>query len=190
MFWSSVCSSVSLWNDCGISLWGAFLKPASQKCPADICKALPSHYRTRPHEMHYSYINIPMYHTLHTRIRKHVGSRYRENVILNRLFSPTDLSPYAVVMHSLISHFVPQALLSARARVRVWESVCPLHAAQNELLTLHKLLCRCCSLSGCPIAAAEKMAKVQEKHLGCETSKSNQASDRVLRYLIIHACLQ
>lgn len=69
--------------------------------------------------MHYSYINIPMYHTLHTRIRKHVGSRYRENVILNRLFSPTDLSPYAVVMHSLISHFVPQALLSARARVRV-----------------------------------------------------------------------
>nr|XP_055041275.1 myelin transcription factor 1-like, a isoform X5 [Misgurnus anguillicaudatus] len=37
------------------------------------------------------------------------------------------------------------------------------------------------SLSGCPIAAAEKMAKVQEKHLPCDSSKSNQASDRVLR---------
>ncbi|XP_051501206.1 myelin transcription factor 1-like protein isoform X2 [Myxocyprinus asiaticus] len=37
------------------------------------------------------------------------------------------------------------------------------------------------SLSGCPIAAAEKMAKVQEKHHPCESSKSNQASDRVLR---------
>uniref|UniRef100_A0A8C2FAE5 Myelin transcription factor 1-like, a n=1 Tax=Cyprinus carpio TaxID=7962 RepID=A0A8C2FAE5_CYPCA len=37
------------------------------------------------------------------------------------------------------------------------------------------------SLSGCPIAAAEKMAKVQEKHHPCDSSKSNQASDRVLR---------
>ncbi|XP_051954957.1 myelin transcription factor 1-like protein isoform X3 [Xyrauchen texanus] len=37
------------------------------------------------------------------------------------------------------------------------------------------------SLSGCPIAAADKMAKVQEKHHSCESSKSNQASDRVLR---------
>uniref|UniRef100_A0A672NVK0 Myelin transcription factor 1-like protein n=1 Tax=Sinocyclocheilus grahami TaxID=75366 RepID=A0A672NVK0_SINGR len=37
------------------------------------------------------------------------------------------------------------------------------------------------SLSGCPIAAAEKMAKVQEKHQPCDSSKSNQASDRVLR---------
>ncbi|KTG31298.1 hypothetical protein cypCar_00032990 [Cyprinus carpio] len=49
------------------------------------------------------------------------------------------------------------------------------------MLTLHKLLCCCCSLSGCPIAAAEKMAKVQEKHHPCDSSKSNQASDRVLR---------
>ncbi|XP_056620615.1 myelin transcription factor 1-like, a isoform X4 [Triplophysa dalaica] len=37
------------------------------------------------------------------------------------------------------------------------------------------------SLSGCPIAAAEKMTKVQEKQPGCDSSKSNQASDRVLR---------
>ncbi|XP_075454390.1 myelin transcription factor 1-like protein isoform X3 [Ascaphus truei] len=37
------------------------------------------------------------------------------------------------------------------------------------------------SLSGCPIAAAEKLAKAQEKHQGCDASKSNQASDRVLR---------
>ncbi|KAL7871698.1 hypothetical protein SRHO_G00066810 [Serrasalmus rhombeus] len=37
------------------------------------------------------------------------------------------------------------------------------------------------SLSGCPIAAAEKMAKVQEKHQSCDGTKSNQASDRVLR---------
>ncbi|XP_066532205.1 myelin transcription factor 1-like, a isoform X4 [Hoplias malabaricus] len=37
------------------------------------------------------------------------------------------------------------------------------------------------SLSGCPIAAAEKMAKVQEKHQTCDGTKSNQASDRVLR---------
>ncbi|KAI7799794.1 myelin transcription factor 1-like, a isoform X3 [Triplophysa rosa] len=37
------------------------------------------------------------------------------------------------------------------------------------------------SLSGCPMAAAEKMTKVQEKHPGCDSSKSNQASDRVLR---------
>lgn len=39
-----------------------------------------------------------------------------------------------------------------------------------------------CSLSGCPIAAAEKLAKAQEKHQSCDVSKSNQASDRVLRY--------
>ncbi|KAJ8789966.1 hypothetical protein J1605_021664 [Eschrichtius robustus] len=38
------------------------------------------------------------------------------------------------------------------------------------------------SLSGCPIAAAEKLAKAQEKHQSCDVSKSNQASDRVLRY--------
>ncbi|KAK2509807.1 hypothetical protein MC885_000007 [Smutsia gigantea] len=37
-------------------------------------------------------------------------------------------------------------------------------------------------LSGCPIAAAEKLAKAQEKHQSCDVSKSNQASDRVLRY--------
>ncbi|KAL7988027.1 hypothetical protein Chor_006946, partial [Crotalus horridus] len=37
------------------------------------------------------------------------------------------------------------------------------------------------SLSGCPIAAAEKLAKAQEKHQSCDASKSNQASDRVLR---------
>ncbi|XP_031466967.1 myelin transcription factor 1-like protein [Phasianus colchicus] len=37
------------------------------------------------------------------------------------------------------------------------------------------------SLSGCPIAAAEKLAKAQEKHQNCDVSKSNQASDRVLR---------
>uniref|UniRef100_A0A4W2D1Z8 Myelin transcription factor 1 like n=1 Tax=Bos indicus x Bos taurus TaxID=30522 RepID=A0A4W2D1Z8_BOBOX len=37
------------------------------------------------------------------------------------------------------------------------------------------------SLSGCPIAAAEKLAKAQEKHQGCDVSKSSQASDRVLR---------
>ncbi|XP_061751637.1 myelin transcription factor 1-like protein isoform X1 [Nerophis ophidion] len=36
------------------------------------------------------------------------------------------------------------------------------------------------SLSGCPIAAAEKLAKAQEKHQGCDGSKPNQASDRVL----------
>ncbi|XP_071063355.1 myelin transcription factor 1-like protein isoform X2 [Pseudochaenichthys georgianus] len=36
------------------------------------------------------------------------------------------------------------------------------------------------SLSGCPIAAAEKLAKAQEKHVGCDLPKSNQASDRVL----------
>uniref|UniRef100_A0A6I8S1J7 Myelin transcription factor 1-like n=1 Tax=Xenopus tropicalis TaxID=8364 RepID=A0A6I8S1J7_XENTR len=37
------------------------------------------------------------------------------------------------------------------------------------------------SLSGCPIAAAEKLAKAQEKHQSCDASKTNQASDRVLR---------
>ncbi|KAM9315974.1 myelin transcription factor 1-like protein isoform 2-T2 [Gastrophryne carolinensis] len=37
------------------------------------------------------------------------------------------------------------------------------------------------SLSGCPIAAAEKLAKAQEKHQSCDPTKSNQASDRVLR---------
>ncbi|KAK2864149.1 hypothetical protein Q7C36_003303 [Tachysurus vachellii] len=37
------------------------------------------------------------------------------------------------------------------------------------------------SLSGCPIAAAEKIAKVQEKHQSSDGTKSNQASDRVLR---------
>ncbi|XP_056150568.1 myelin transcription factor 1-like, a [Lampris incognitus] len=38
------------------------------------------------------------------------------------------------------------------------------------------------SLSGCPIAAAEKMAKVHEKsHSSDGSTKSNQASDRVLR---------
>uniref|UniRef100_A0A2K6U4C2 Myelin transcription factor 1 like n=1 Tax=Saimiri boliviensis boliviensis TaxID=39432 RepID=A0A2K6U4C2_SAIBB len=37
------------------------------------------------------------------------------------------------------------------------------------------------SLSGCPIAAAEKLAKAQEKHQSCDVSKSSQASDRVLR---------
>ncbi|KAG9268822.1 myelin transcription factor 1-like protein isoform X1 [Astyanax mexicanus] len=38
------------------------------------------------------------------------------------------------------------------------------------------------SLSGCPIAAAEKLAKAHEKHQACNgTTKSNQASDRVLR---------
>ncbi|MGH0154049.1 UNVERIFIED_CONTAM: hypothetical protein FKN15_026179 [Acipenser sinensis] len=37
------------------------------------------------------------------------------------------------------------------------------------------------SLSGCPIAAAEKLAKAQEKHHSCDETKSNQASDRVLR---------
>ncbi|KAF5888768.1 myelin transcription factor 1-like protein isoform X1, partial [Clarias magur] len=37
------------------------------------------------------------------------------------------------------------------------------------------------SLSGCPIAAAEKIAKVQEKHQSSDGPKSNQASDRVLR---------
>lgn len=42
-------------------------------------------------------------------------------------------------------------------------------------------LCRC-SLSGCPIAAAEKLAKAQEKHQSCDVPKSSQASDRVLRY--------
>ena len=40
------------------------------------------------------------------------------------------------------------------------------------------------SLSGCPIAAAEKLAKAQEKHQSCDGGpKSNQSSDRVLRYL-------
>lgn len=39
-----------------------------------------------------------------------------------------------------------------------------------------------CSLSGCPIAAAEKLAKAQEKHQSCDVPKSSQASDRVLRY--------
>lgn len=39
-----------------------------------------------------------------------------------------------------------------------------------------------CSLSGCPIAAAEKLAKAQEKHQSCDVSKSSPASDRVLRY--------
>lgn len=39
------------------------------------------------------------------------------------------------------------------------------------------------SLSGCPIAAAEKMAKVHEKSHSTDTgSKTNQTSDRVLRY--------
>lgn len=38
------------------------------------------------------------------------------------------------------------------------------------------------SLSGCPIAAAEKLAKAQEKHQSCDVSKSSPASDRVLRY--------
>lgn len=42
-------------------------------------------------------------------------------------------------------------------------------------------VCRC-SLSGCPIAAAEKLAKAQEKHQSCDVPKSSQASDRVLRY--------
>ncbi|XP_034164210.1 myelin transcription factor 1-like protein isoform X4 [Pangasianodon hypophthalmus] len=37
------------------------------------------------------------------------------------------------------------------------------------------------SLSGCPIAAAEKLAKAHEKHQACNGTKSNQASDRVLR---------
>ncbi|XP_070284723.1 myelin transcription factor 1-like protein isoform X7 [Myotis yumanensis] len=37
------------------------------------------------------------------------------------------------------------------------------------------------SLSGCPIAAAEKLAKAQEKHQSCDVSKSSPASDRVLR---------
>ncbi|KAI4898463.1 hypothetical protein NFI96_011940 [Prochilodus magdalenae] len=37
------------------------------------------------------------------------------------------------------------------------------------------------SLSGCPIAAAEKLAKAHEKHQVCNGTKSNQASDRVLR---------
>uniref|UniRef100_H3CS92 Myelin transcription factor 1 like n=1 Tax=Tetraodon nigroviridis TaxID=99883 RepID=H3CS92_TETNG len=37
------------------------------------------------------------------------------------------------------------------------------------------------NLSGCPIAAAEKLAKTKEKHQTCDGSKSNQASDRVLR---------
>ncbi|KAF3701532.1 Myelin transcription factor 1-like protein [Channa argus] len=37
------------------------------------------------------------------------------------------------------------------------------------------------SLSGCPIAAAEKLAKAQEKHQSCDGPKSNQGSDRVLR---------
>ncbi|ROL44806.1 Myelin transcription factor 1-like protein [Anabarilius grahami] len=37
------------------------------------------------------------------------------------------------------------------------------------------------SLSGCPIAAAEKLAKAHEKHQSCDGVKSNQASDRVLR---------
>lgn len=39
------------------------------------------------------------------------------------------------------------------------------------------------SLSGCPIAAAEKMAKVHEKTFSSDgSSKINQTSDRVLRY--------
>lgn len=40
MFWSSVCCSVSLWNDCGISLWGAFWsQPArnAQQISAKLC---------------------------------------------------------------------------------------------------------------------------------------------------------
>lgn len=47
-----------------------------------------------------------------------------------------------------------------------------------------KLLTPFCagSLSGCPIAAAEKLAKAQEKHQSCDASKSSPASDRVLRY--------
>ncbi|KAF7247719.1 Myelin transcription factor 1-like protein [Varanus komodoensis] len=49
----------------------------------------------------------------------------------------------------------------------------------------HVATCICDSaipcLSGCPIAAAEKLAKAQEKHQSCDASKSNQASDRVLR---------
>lgn len=53
----------------------------------------------------------------------------------------------------------------------------------TELLeeTIKSPFCTC-SLSGCPIAAAEKLAKAQEKHQSCDVSKSNQASDRVLRY--------
>lgn len=47
----------------------------------------------------------------------------------------------------------------------------------------HPPLCCPFSLSGCPIAAAEKLAKAQEKSIGCDgSSKSNQGSDRVLRY--------
>lgn len=69
----------------------------------------------------------------------------------------------------------------------------------TQRLSIYRLPCRplchpkCCwlclipsktcrfSLSGCPIAAAEKLAKTKEKHQTCDGSKSNQASDRVLR---------
>lgn len=54
-------------------------------------------------------------------------------------------------------------------------------AAEPWEESTHSVLCPH-SLSGCPIAAAEKLAKAQEKHQSCDVSKSNQASDRVLRY--------
>lgn len=41
------------------------------------------------------------------------------------------------------------------------------------------------SLSGCPIAAAEKLAKAHEKHQACNGTKSSQGSDRVLRWGLI-----
>ncbi|TRZ02663.1 hypothetical protein DNTS_024398 [Danionella cerebrum] len=37
------------------------------------------------------------------------------------------------------------------------------------------------SLSGCPIAAAERLVKAHEKHPSCDGGKSSQGSDRVLR---------
>lgn len=58
---------------------------------------------------------------------------------------------------------------------------CNIFTYQNVCSTVPLMLLSHFSLSGCPIAAAEKLAKAQEKHQGCDGPKSNQASDRVLR---------
>lgn len=58
-------------------------------------------------------------------------------------------------------------------------AICCTFDFELPFLLIHCFCSR--SLSGCPIAAAEKLAKAQEKHHSSEATKSNQGSDRVLR---------
>uniref|UniRef100_A0A670J1S7 Myelin transcription factor 1 like n=1 Tax=Podarcis muralis TaxID=64176 RepID=A0A670J1S7_PODMU len=108
--------------------------------------------------------------TLHSKVKSN-NPKYRESGLGLEIFFFLLLFP-----HSAVSFPSPCQVLAMHENVLKCPTPgCTGRGHVNSNRNSHR------SLSGCPIAAAEKLAKAQEKHQSCDASKSNQASDRVLR---------